>query len=355
MQTEVPGWSPDTQVAFLRRLGAPTPRVLELLQRLDGAVQARYWKTIRPFAIDRAVLREVVDQLVAHNRPWPAIDVLAASLHRPPAPDQTPESMVGAIVTTLNAAFANAGDLTQAASAGYEVGQLLDFLGRHGVDEDVAARFEWSFFRLLQHTRKPRALYARLARDPEFFVDLVSALYRPKNAPAPSETDEKTKAIATNAWAVLTNWRDPPGLTDDGGIDAQQLRAWVRRARLLLTDGDRADVGDHHIGQLLSGAPPGTDGIRPTEEIRELIEDLASKDLEAGFVMGVINSRGFTSRGMYDGGAQEWDIAENYPNSAAAIIDQWPRTGRLLNELAADYERTARREDAEAQARAGNV
>jgi hypothetical protein len=31
------------------------------------------------------------------------------------------------------------------------------------------------------------------------------------------------------------------------------------------------------------------------------------------------------------------------------VIDEWSRTGRLLQELADDYERDARREEAEAQ------
>jgi excisionase family DNA binding protein len=355
MAAEMPGWPEETQVAFLRGLGAPTPRLLEFLNQLDGNVQEKYWRTTRPFAIDRSVLATVVDKLLVHDRPWAAIDVLATSRHRASDDGLPKQPMVDAVVAALKAAVANPGDRPQAASAGYEVGQLLDYLDRQAVQEDTVAELEWSFFRLLEYTREPRALYARLARNPEFFVELISVLYRPKNGPSERESDDTATAVASNAWSVLTHWREPPGLTSERKIDSQQLRGWVRRARLLLMDADRADVGDHHIGQLLSGAPPGTDGIRPAEEVRELIEDLASTAIETGFVIGVLNSRGITSRGMYDGGTQEWGIAKEYRNSAAEIIDQWPRTGRLLNELAADFERTARREDAEEQARAGNV
>jgi hypothetical protein len=148
---------------------------------------------------------------------------------------------------------------------------------------------------------------------------------------------------------VLNSWRRPSGLDEQGTIDAHHLRSWVRRARLLLTDRDRADVGDQQVGQGLSGSPPRGDGVWPAEEIRELVEDLASRNLEIGLVLGVHNPRGVTRRGVYDGGAQEWVLADKYRSAANAVIDEWPRTGRLLNELAADYERQARREDAEAK------
>jgi hypothetical protein len=175
------------------------------------------------------------------------------------------------------------------------------------------------------------------------------------NAPASTNADEQRVAIAQNAWSVLHDWRRPPGLNDQGVIDGQHLRSWIRRARLQLADRDRADIGDHQIGQTLSGSPPGADGIWPAEEIRELIEDLASRNLESGLAIGVLNARGITTRGVYDGGAQEWTLAGRYREWGEAVIDRWPRTGRLLLELAHDYERQARREDAEAHARANDL
>ena len=92
-----------------------------------------------------------------------------------------------------------------------------------------------------------------------------------------------------------------------------------------------------------------------TEEIRELIEELASTNLESGLTVGVFNLRGVTTRGVYDGGAQEWALAAKYRRWGEAVINRWPRTGRVLMQLADDYERAARREDLEAHARASDV
>ena len=71
-----------------------------------------------------------------------------------------------------------------------------------------------------------------------------------------------------------------------------------------------------------------------TEEIRELIEELASTNLESGLTVGVFNLRGVTTRGVYDGGAQEWAGAKRSSingRARAACSCSWPTTmsGRL--------------------------
>ena len=60
--------------------------------------------------------------------------------------------------------------------------------------------------------------------------------------------------------------------------------------------------------------------------------------------MGRINSRGVATRGVYDGGDQERALAARYAGWAQTV-GRWPRTSRLLRELAEDYERDARMED----------
>jgi len=51
-------------------------------------------------------------------------------------------------------------------------------------------------------SHQPRALFASLKRDPAFFVDLVSLVYREKNE-RPRELDEAAVNLARNAWSVL--------------------------------------------------------------------------------------------------------------------------------------------------------
>jgi len=62
-----------------------------------------------------------------------------------------------------------------------------------------------------------------------------------------------------------------------------------------------------------------------------------------------VNARGVTSRGVYDGGQQERELAGRYRDWAKATAGSWPRTSRVLRRLAEDYERDAQREDERAE------
>jgi hypothetical protein len=232
--------------------------------------------------------------------------------------------------------------------SGYEIGVLLDYLERAEADIKTLVELEWAYFQALEHTRVPSALYLALADDPTFFVELVTRVYRGKSQRR-RNLDEHETALAHRAWEVLDSWRIPPGQRDDGTIDAEVLQAWVRQARLLLADADRADIGDEQIGQLLSGSLPGADGAWPAEAVRDLIETLGSKELESGLHVGRMNARGVTSRGPYDGGDQERSLTKTYRQWATDMKARWPRTARVLQQLADTYERDARRHDAEAE------
>jgi hypothetical protein len=151
-----------------------------------------------------------------------------------------------------------------------------------------------------------------------------------------------------HAWQVLRDWRTVPGLEDDGSVDDEHLERWVSQARLLLSDADRADIGDEQIGQLLSGSPQGSDGAWPAEPVRDLVERLGSKDLENGIHVGRLD-RGVTSRDIYEGGEQERALVANYRSWSDQTAARWPRTSRLLREIGASYEREAAREDREAR------
>jgi hypothetical protein len=238
-------------------------------------------------------------------------------------------------------------------SLDYEVGSLLDQLEKLGADDQVLVQLEWAYFPLLEHGgREAKALYRALGSDPDFFVRLVSLVYRGENERR-RELDEDAAAQARNAWSILEAWRHQiPGAGEDGTIDREHLHRWVKEARLLLTEQERADIGDEQIGQILAGSPVGRDGAWPAEAVRELIEEIGSRSLETGIHIGKRNRRGATVRGVYVGGKQEHEMAARFKKWAAITTSEWQRTTRVLRGLAESYEREARERDAEAEARA---
>ena len=70
--------------------------------------------------------------------------------------------------------------------------------------------------------------------------------------------------------------------------------------------------------------------------------------MESGFRMQAFNNRGGTSRGIYDGGAQERALVERLNGYVARIRDSAPRTAAVLSSLADGYSAEARRNDEEA-------
>lgn len=310
-----------------------------------------YWSAAPIDIVDMPEVGTALTQLIAHGRAWSAITVASYALHenarRDNAEDATPPSHA-TIISLLDHAIQQAPNENEISQmTGFYIGQLLDYLTATGAPTSDIARFEFAFFRLLEHDREPTVLNRALAAQSEIFVDLVKRVYRGKGQPR-RELAESDQEKATQAWWVLNGWKGFPGQEDDGSIDPATLNDWVRAARLELSEADRADIGDELIGQTFAHSPEGTDGAWPAEPVRDLLETIGSRDLESGVVIGKRNSRGITTRGVYDGGQQERDLAQQYREWSGMVRSKWPRTSRILRDLADSYERDARHEDVRA-------
>mgnify|MGYP001757861095 FL=1 len=66
-------------------------------------------------------------------------------------------------------------------------------------------------------------------------------------------------------------------------------------------------------------------------------------------ILGQLNRRGVTSRGIYEGGVQERDLAKLYLANSRSIEIRWPRTSAVLREIGKRYEHDAVREDTQAE------
>lgn len=282
------------------------------------------------------------------------INLLSTHIHRT---DDQGKPSPGMIQRALRAALEpNLSEALPPGSLDYAIGSLLDYLAAAETDLDVMFELEWAYLPLLQYTRQPHAIYRQLALDPDLFADIVCYMFRAKNDAQPSkkaDADEVDESRYSRCWAILHDWRRLPGMQEDGSVDLSVLSAWIQRARSLLIERDRADIGDECLGQLLSGSPAGTDDAWPCEAVRSVIETTKSRHLESGVEVGRFNARGVTSRGMFDGGKQETALANQYRQWAEIVGAQSPRTGRLLRRLADSYARDARREDDSAE-RAGD-
>ncbi len=349
-------WRPEQWGEFFLPFPV-TASLLKQLDDLDEEAQHHYWSRTQNAALpkERQDAEKIVERLLWVGRAAEAIRVIHWALHD--TPDLIPpERIMDVLEATI--AGASAADLS---ATHYDSAELFERLTKTDVPRERLARLEWLYFAFHEHTRTPKVLHEELARDPVFFVEVLSLIYRAR--PGETETDERDeetspapepedsqeaqlKAIfAKRAWSLLWQWHQMPGVREDGTVEEEYLKDWVARARQLVKEHERSVITLIYIGHALAHSPRDEDGAWPHRAVRDIIEDIANPHLESGFHCQVFNNRGVISRGLTDGGAQERVFVEQFEKDAALIADMWPRTASVLREIAKDYRRHAERED----------
>jgi hypothetical protein len=325
-----------------------------LLRGEEPATQEEYWRRVPTIGRGQDVPADVVEatatNLQDHGRHAAAVDLIR---------------LYGA----SNEAVANALELLaekgpeddyRIEDLAWAVTSLTDGLDVSPlVPAERIARIEWIFLGLRRYGEdRPRFLERSLATDPQLFVQMLELVFKPEGAdedeasPAEGSTPEQTQAqrqVAQRGSELLFRWSTPPGLTEEGTVDAESLRGWISESRERAAAVGRQSIADEHIGQILARLPEGSDGYHPHEAVRDLFEELKNGDIENGYYMGVLNARGITSRSLTEGGDQERLIESRLREASVAIRVRWPTASRILGDLAARYEHEARDEDVRAQ------
>ena len=331
-------WSAKQRGVFLIHL-QPQPAVWKLVSGLDAETEQEYWRAMNLWKVEEEHVDYVVQKLLEHDRPFTAIEVLNAGLRNGADVSQS------LIADVLDAAIqTDPRENHHGHSSSIYAAQLLDRLVSGEVGEDRIARIEWAYQPFLRFDREPRFLHRQLRRSPSFFAEIVSLIYRAEDE-EPGNVTEEQETRARLGHDLLDSWRTPPGSTDDGYVDAQELREWVDTARRLLAESGRGAIGDDRIGRVLSGSPSGQDGAWPAEAIRDVIENVARRDFETGFEVGTFDSRGVVTKNPAEGGEQERQLTKRYEKYSEAVRDRWPRTAVMLRRIAETYRTVARRED----------
>jgi hypothetical protein len=235
-------------------------------------------------------------------------------------------------------------------SFGYSISSLFSLLDKAGeVEESEIAALEWAYMPILKnYGRGPRLLHRELSRNPDFFVDVISYIYKAEDEEKINLTKYDETRISL-AYDLIDSWHDCPGRNEDGTFDVEFFRNWVTNARVKLIEVKRGNIGDILIGHMLAFAPYGSDGAFPHEAVRDLLEEVSSPKIEQGLQTQIFNNRGVVMRAIAEGGGQERAIADRYLDYAKKIGDQHPRTAAMLRRLSDNYLSDARREDLTAE------
>lgn len=307
-----------------------------------GADETLYWESVgvNPYHAKGDVLH-AVDRLLQYGRPIAAMDCLYARLH-----DGMPLDHVRTIDALLSAVSS---DEPHHTLNQYHVLELIKALQEDPTtDPDSLFRVEWAYVALLDGHGdvRPKLLEEKLASDPDFFCEVIRLIYRPKGSEEPQAVDEETKAIATNAWRLLHEWKIPPGLRDDNSFASEEFIAWLDRVRELCDKSGHLEVAMIKVGEVLFYCPEDPGGLWINEDVAKQLNASDAGDMRDGFQTEVYNSRGVHT--VDPTGQPEKELAQRWREKAEAIEQAgYARFGATLRQLADSYDREAERVQAE--------
>jgi hypothetical protein len=321
-----------------------------LLDKTSEEFRKDYWANVRPqwgdFTTDE--INELTDSLLEARRPVAAFH--AVHMYWEKVETLRLKKLLTAVATTPDEKpkpykFSQY-DLSSALTA-------LD--GRAGVTVDDMAHLEFLYIKALDHSEHgiPN-IEKQIASSPELFVQAVAFSFRrsdDKEDPPELKIEDpgRLEAVASATYSLLHRARRTPGTGADGKIDADQLKNWLVEVRSSCERHGRAKIADQMIGELLSKAPPGEDGLWPCRPVCEALEWMASPDVATGFEVGTRNSRG--AHWVGDDGGQERELAARYRGFAMKLAFEFPHVGSILERIAASYEHEARWQDADGKVR----
>lgn len=328
-------------------LGLPQKRIVwDSLKNFDTSIQQDYWKQLNPqfFELTKGDKVYGLEQLMRVKRYFTALDI--AALFEKEIPPKFIAQLLLKAVTEKGFDSINI-------IHPWDIAQLFKIFDQSKeIERDEIARLEWLYLPILASPgsdRPPKALHQELADNPEFFTTLICYIYKSKSEELEEEeeqlSEELKKQRAHLAWELLHSWKTIPGSDDTGKIDYQKLKEWVNTVRNLCAESGRLEVCDSHIGQVFAWAVSEPDGNWPPEEICKIIEEIASEELDNGFIVGTHNKRGVFTKSLLEGGEQERMLAKQYRTYSEKLTIKYPKVSAILEKIAENYEIQAKHED----------
>lgn len=281
-------------------------------------------------------LAVAIEKLIEHGRPHAAINCLVWMRHakHPINSDQCVRSLLAALSSSEPSYVMDV----------YNIVELIKFLQTEpSTNQDDLFRVEWAYIPLLDRhgDAAPKLLECRLANDPEFFCEVLRLIYRSQNEDQQSrEPTEESKAIATNAWRLLHEWKTPPGTQDDGTFSEERFTEWLQRVKDACTTSGHLEVALIKIGEVLIHAPSDPVGLWITRAAAAALNDREADDMRDGYRAGTYNSRGVYW--VDPTGKPEKELAEKFRSKAEEVENAgFQRFAVTLRGLADDYDREA--------------
>ena len=314
------------------------PLDLEIWDRLDELgeeVTEYYWKHIETFRAFRAEKKRqdyLLKQLIKYDRPFSAAQAVSFT-------EYSDSEMIFCILEKCcelhcyteptGCSIKNLGSET--------IQDLFNKLYvNQNVDWDRLVALEMAFFPCFDHEIMPKGIARFFQNNPIEYVRLIGCVYK-KDESSESQQQAEMQQISPEqaqvAYQILHRFNKIPGCNEEI-VSVKIFEKWIEEGSEFAESIGLTRSFENCLGNLLSHAPLGSDGIFPHEMVREYFENGASTVVVNGFLVGKYNQRGVHT---VTAGAQEKEIAVKYRSDADSIRLDYPRTASILDELADSY------------------
>lgn len=316
-------------------------QVWRLVDSLDGNYQQEYWEKIVPsYCPNINEVEEAVKYLLLANRPQTAF--LYVNLILKKISPKVIFDILSAMLLPTSKDENNPPDR-------YRLGEAFSQISEYEMlSLEQKASLEFAYIEVLapcglkSENCSIKSLERYLEEHPEFFVQLISELSKRDDGEDDRSENTNKKEFRAKCFDTLGALSHIPGEDNSGKINTEKLEGWVKQVISLAENNGCRNIAEYYIGKLLGHCQNGEDGIWPCEGVRDLVEDIHSKDMIEGMYIEKRNSRGVTSRSFGDGGAQEWRIVEQYQDWRRQLAITHPFVAdELLGQLAKSYQNEA--------------
>ncbi|MCK6613720.1 MAG: hypothetical protein L6Q47_05740 [Ignavibacteriaceae bacterium] len=329
----------------------PNQRLWDFVDSLNEEIQKEYWQNVNPYYYGTTDSEKIIgiENLLKYKRYFSAIDIASHF------PKVIPSNILAEML--IKAATEEASEPLKL--AGYEIAEVFKELNnRTDVEKETLIHLEWLYLAILTPYKEGggvKYLEEELANNPEFFVEVLKCIYRPKDETIAEKEraripDVEYKNRAEQAFRLLYAWKKIPGMKEDNTIDEAVLRGWIDKARILAEKASRLHNADVEIGRILAKDPE--DVMQwPQEIILQIIEELNTDELKSGYSAEMYNKRGFSTRGAFEGGDIEREKAAYFEKLANDFKYKYPSVAEIFKQMQIGYLAEAKTRDEEAERR----
>lgn len=312
---EISNWTREQLVQFLLYLPFKSG-TWERVQKWLGDSENCYWKEVHanPY-IAKSDLTPAVEKLLLFGRPLAAVECLCVMNRE--NKEFNSQLSVMALMDLLKS------DELKSNLSSYHITDLIESLQNDSsASDDDLFKIEYGYLPLLDrhHGSSPKFLFLKIAKEPEFFCELIRIIYKSKKEIfVDSVSDDRKQELVTNVWRLLSEWETPPGLDASGGFDESELEVWIDKVKLISLETGHIEVTLQKIGEILFYALEDGSAYLSKRKVLSILENRDHVNMREGFSMQIYNSRG--AHWVDPTGKPEFELAEKW-NKQAKIIEQ---------------------------------